>query len=108
MSTGPAFFALTSGRLRVLRGADLVAIRAIEWKRWDAESAYGIGTILIPRERPGGRREGWTHEPTRITLNRPREVCGRNVFTGARITWVNGPFDEHTRLDRVPVVGQGC
>jgi hypothetical protein len=88
--------------------AVFVPIRAIDWKRWDSESAYGLGTILIPRERPGGPREGWSHEPAKVTLSRPREVCGHDVFTAARIFWVYGPFDEHTRLDPVPVVGRGC
>jgi hypothetical protein len=86
--------------------AVFVPIRAIDWERWDSESAYGRGTILLRRVGPTGQREGWSHEPAKVTLSRPREVCGHDVFTAARILY--GPFDEHTRLDPVPVVGEGC
>jgi hypothetical protein len=83
-------------------------LRAITWKRWDSETASGVGIHLIPRVRPGGPREGFFRERVAVTLSHPLTICGHTVFTAARIVWQGAPFDEHTKLDRVPVAGQGC
>jgi len=85
-----------------------VPVLGMRWHRWDSGSAFGLGYTMIPAGRffTDGRRK--TKEPLRVTLSRPRSICGREIFTAGRIVWEYGPFDEHTRIDRVPVPGRAC
>jgi hypothetical protein len=85
-----------------------VPILAMKWKRWDASSAYGTGQYSIKRVNFETGARGHTRDPVHVTLSDPRSICGREVFTAARLFKPYGLFDEPTQLDRVPVLGRGC
>jgi hypothetical protein len=82
---------------------------AIEWKRWTANSASGLGEIPITEERisTGEQREG--RERVTIKLSRPVSRCGRLVFTRAHVIWFfGGGINYNYRLHSIPVIGRGC
>jgi hypothetical protein len=85
-----------------------VPVRAMKWKRWDTSSAYGTGEYSIETINFATGARGRSLEPVHVTLTHPRSICGHEVFTAARLLFTDGLFDEHTQLDRVPILGQGC
>lgn len=97
----PAF--TTSGREQSTH------LLAIQWRRWTAASASGVGEIPIIEEHisTGEQREG--RERVTIKLNRPVSRCGRLVFTRAHVIWFfGGGINYNYRLHSIPVIGRGC
>lgn len=82
---------------------------AIEWHRWSADSAAGVGFVPIEILNPetGDRRKG--RQPVKISLGRARTRCGRRIFTTAHITWLHaGLINYAYHLHQEPALGHGC
>jgi hypothetical protein len=94
-------------------GADYLSdlVFRIDWRRWTAESARGIGRFVVRGTNFKTGKHFKTSAPEVVRLSRPQTICGHLVFTRLEVrVYLDGRLvdDFDSDLDRVGETEAGC